>query len=279
MRVRLLTLIAIVLVAAGCSAWEPKLPTGFVTGTSMHTIAVGAAQRAYRLYKPAGLPASAPLVVMLHGYSGSARQAERSYGWDELADTAKFVVAYPDGVDRSWNADSGGCCGDAGHDGVDDLGFIKAAVTDIEKNLHIDPARVDASGMSNGAIMAYTLACETDIFAAIGPVAGTQLNSCGSPRPTSVMEVHGNADQLVPYQGGQGAGIINGPSLQEVNAFWRNADRCGAPVTKTSDEVTTSTAGCADNRGVVLVTVDGGGHEWPSFATARLWEFFAAHPR
>ncbi|HTI77700.1 MAG TPA: polyhydroxybutyrate depolymerase, partial [Mycobacterium sp.] len=40
---------------------------------------------------------------------------------------------------------------------------------------------------------------------------------------------------------------------------------------------TTSTAGCPDGRSVVLVTVAGGGHEWPSFATQRLWEFFAAH--
>jgi polyhydroxybutyrate depolymerase len=42
--------------------------------------------------------------------------------------------------------------------------------------------------------------------------------------------------------------------------------------------VTTSTAGCPDNRSVVLVTVDGGGHHWPDFATAKLWQFFAAHP-
>jgi polyhydroxybutyrate depolymerase len=276
---RVITLLGIALVIAGCSAWEPTLPTGFVTGTSIHTIDVGGTGRAYRIYLPAGLPALAPLVVVLHGYSGSAMQAERAYGWDQLANSAKFVVAYPDGLDRSWNAEGGGCCGHSGRDGVDDLGFIRAAVTDIAKNLRIDPARVYASGMSNGAIMSYTLACETGIFAAIGPVAGTQLNQCGSPRPTSVMEVHGTADRLVPYQGGQGAGAINGPSLQEVNAFWRNADRCGASVANTSDGVTTSTAGCADNRGVVLVTVDGGGHEWPSFATAQLWQFFAAHPR
>jgi len=41
--------------------------------------------------------------------------------------------------------------------------------------------------------------------------------------------------------------------------------------------VTTSTADCPDGRNVVLMTVDGGGHEWPSFATQALWQFFAAH--
>ena len=64
-----------------------------------------------------------------------------------------------------------------------------------------------------------------------------------------------------------------------MNAFWRNVDQCGAPAATTDGPVTTSTAGCADNRSVVLITVDGGGHDWPPFATRTLWEFFAAHPR
>jgi polyhydroxybutyrate depolymerase len=133
--------------------------------------------------------------------------------------------------------------------------------------------------MSNGGIMSYTLACTTDIFSAIGPVAGIQLNPCRSPQPASVMHIHGTADRLVPYNGGQGLTVINGPPVPEVNAFWRNVDQCGAPAVTTNGAVTTSTAACADNRSVVLATVDGGGHEWPAFATQRLWEFFAAHPR
>ncbi len=132
--------------------------------------------------------------------------------------------------------------------------------------------------MSNGGIMSYTLACTTDIFAAIGPVAGIQLKPCRSPHPTSVMAVHGTADRLVPYGGGQGFSVINGPSVPDVNAFWRNVDQCGAPAITTNGPVTTSTAACADNRGAVLITVDDGGHEWPPFATRTLWEFFAAHP-
>ena len=52
-----------------------------------------------------------------------------------------------------------------------------------------------------------------------------------------------------------------------------------APSVTTSGSVTTSTAGCADNRSVVLITIDGGGHHWPDFATQKLWQFFAARPR
>ncbi|OJZ69779.1 polyhydroxybutyrate depolymerase [Mycobacterium paraffinicum] len=275
---RLATLFGVVLLVAGCSAWSDP-PSGFVTGTSLHHIKVGGLDRTYRLYEPAGKPASSPLVVALHGYSGSARQVERAYGWDELADSAKFVVAYPDGLDRAWNVDGETCCGRPGREGVDDVAFISAVVADIAKHVGTDPARIYVSGMSNGAIMSFTLACATDIFAAIGPVAGTQLNRCPNPRPTSIMQIHGTADRLVPYGGGQGFSVINGPSVPDVDAFWRNVDQCANPTTNANGPVTTSTAGCAGNRGVSLVTIDQGGHEWPPFAARTLWDFFSAHPR
>jgi polyhydroxybutyrate depolymerase len=278
MRRRGFTLLGVVLAVAGCFPVGPALPSGFVTGTSVHHIRVGALDRSYRLYKPAGVPASAPLVVAMHGVSGSAGQVERDYKWDGLADSGKFIVAYPDGLNRSWNVDGETCCGRSGREGVDDVGFISAAVADIAKNLGIDAAKVYATGMSNGGIMSYTLACNTEIFAAIGPVAGTQLNECRTPHPMSVMQIHGTADRLVPYGGGQGYSVINGPSVPDVNGFWRNVDHCGAPSATADGPISTSTAGCADNRGVVLITIDGGGHEWPDFATQRLWEFFAAHP-
>ncbi|KZS67890.1 polyhydroxybutyrate depolymerase [Mycobacterium kansasii] len=278
---RFVTLLGVVGMLVGCAHAPAPPPAGFGNGTSFHTIDVGGVQRSYRLYKPAGLPSSAPLVVMLHGGFGSARQAERSYDWDELADSEKFVVAYPDGLNRAWNANGGGCCGRSAREGVDDVAFVSTAVTDVAANVPIDPARIYATGMSNGAIMAYTLACNTGIFAAIGPVSGTQLDPCASPHPVSVMHIHGTGDPLVRYFGGPGAGFaqIDGPPVEELNAFWRNVDQCVRPATTTSGRITTSNAACPNNRSVVLVTVDDGGHEWPSVATEMLWEFFAAHPR
>jgi polyhydroxybutyrate depolymerase len=276
---RAAALIGAVLMVAGCSLSDDEpLPTGFVSGTSIHTINVGGRDRSYRLHKPAGLPVSAPLVVMLHAVTGSAEQAETSYGWDELAESGRFVVAYPDGVGRAWNVNGGGCCGRPQREGIDDVAFIVAAVADIVRNVSVSASRIYATGMSNGGIMSYTLACNAGIFAAIGSVAGTQLDACRAPHPASVMEIHGTRDKLVRYGGGQGSNIINGPSAPDVNAFWRNVNQCGAPSASTDGEVTTSTAGCPDNRGVVLITIDGGGHEWPDFATRALWQFFAAHP-
>jgi polyhydroxybutyrate depolymerase len=278
---RVVAVVGVALLVAGCFGKDAAKPSGFVDGTSLHTISFGGHERSYRLYKPKGLPQSAPLVVMLHGGFGNGAQAEKAYGWDELADSAKFVVAYPDGLNRAWNVNGGGCCGRPAKEGIDDVGFITAAVADVGRNVSIDPARVYATGISNGGIMSYTLACETAIFAAIGPDSATQLSACDSPHPTSVMHIHGTADRLIRYDGGRGAGFANidGLPVAQLNAFWRNVNRCDAPATTTSGPITMSTAGCPGNRSVVLITVDGGGHQWPGFATAKMWDFFAAHRR
>jgi polyhydroxybutyrate depolymerase len=274
---RIVALLGALLLTASCTASGSAAPQGFTLGPTLHTMNFGGLDRSYRLYIPAGLASPAPLVVMMHGGFGSAQQAERAYGWDELADSAKFVVAYPDGVGRAWNV--GGCCGRPGRENIDDVGFINAVVDDIAGHVTVDPKRRYATGISNGGMLAYALACNTGTFAAIGPDSATQLDKCAAPHPTSVMHIHGTADKLIPYRGGRGAGVarIDGPAVPDLNAFWRDADGCAAPATTTDGAITTSTAHCPDGRDVVLITVDGGGHEWPSFATQALWQFFAAH--
>ncbi len=266
---------ALVLISA--CAPSAAVTAQFIPGASLHAITVGGVDRTYRLYIPKGLAPAASLVVMLHGWTGSAEQAQRQYGWNRLADSAKFVVAYPDGLGESWN--SGGCCGRASSDGVDDVGFITAAVRDIADNVGIDPARIYATGISNGGMMAYKLACNSAVFAAIGPDAATQLDACPAPRPMSVLHIHGTDDKLIRYDGQPGTAVnMETPTPPDVNAFWRAVDQCQPPATTVDGALTTSVADCPSGRSVELITVAGGGHEWPSFATQRMWDFFAAHP-
>jgi polyhydroxybutyrate depolymerase len=288
--VRLTALLGMLLALSGCSrGHQPETP--LPTGTTVHTMPFGGLDRTYRVHRPAGLTAAAPLVVMLHGAFGDGQQAENSYGWDQLADNANFVVAYPDGVGHTWNAH--GCCGTAAQEYIDDVGFITTMVGEISAAMPIDQSRVYATGISNGGIMTYALACNSGIFAAIGPDAATQLDPCPTPHPTSVIHIHGTDDRLVPYNGGQGASTVNGPPIPDVNAFWRKVDQCGPPDVTTKAPVTTSTAACADRRSVELITIDGGRHQWPGGttflerfgttthvlnATDTIWQFFAAHP-
>ena len=290
MLVRVAALLGVLLVLSGCSGGH-RDETPFPGGTSVHTMAFGGLDRTYRLHKPPGLTAAAPLVVMLHGATGTGQQAENSYGWDQLADSAKFVVAYPDGIGRSWNGH--GCCSRAMRENIDDVGFITAMVGEISADLPIDKLRVYAAGISNGGILSYALACNSGIFAAIGPDSATMLDACPAPHPTSVIHIHGTADKLVPYHGGNATSAVNGPPVPDVNAFWLKVDQCGAANVTTHPPLTTSIAACAGKRSVELITIDGGKHQWPGGdtflekrdptshaldATQTIWQFFAAHP-
>ncbi|AGZ46200.1 polyhydroxybutyrate depolymerase [Actinoplanes friuliensis DSM 7358] len=307
---RLPALVAVVLLAlSGCTRNAPQpapSPSAALpVGKSSAKLAVDGRDRTYLLYRPASARANAPLVIVLHGAVGTGRQAEESYGWDAEADKGGFVVAYPDGVNRTWNA-SKDCCGVAARDDVDDVGFITQLAGAVPA---VDPQRVYVTGISNGALLAYRLACETKIFAAIGPVAGTMINSCDSPSPISIIHIHGKDDPTIPYAGGPGRrsndgkgrlpARIDGPAVPDLIAEWRRIDSCAAPTEKTAGAVTTSIATCPDGRAVELISVAGAGHQWPGSrpapiaqkllkldppsdavaATPVIWTFFAAHPR
>ena len=298
------------LVRDGGDRRDPPTPVVSVpAGTSTHTLTVDGRRRTFRLYRPATVTTGpVPLVVMVHGALGTGEQAESSYGWNAEADRGRFVVAYPDGVNRSW-AVGPDCCGPPARDGVDDVAFIRQVVESVAGLVPLDRRRVYATGISNGGMLTYRLACDTTIFAAIGPVAATQLGPCPDPAPVSVIHIHGTADRTVPYGGGPGrldnGGTgrspvrLDGPPTPELIARWRAVANCAPPTTSTTGAVTTSTAVCPEGRAVELVTVAGAGHQWPGApgpgpharrlpdldpparapdATATIWRFFAAHP-
>jgi polyhydroxybutyrate depolymerase len=296
--------ICLILVSAlaGCQSRTPAspVPASAPAGASTQSVQVDGATRTFHLYRPRNLPTRAPLVVLLHGGFGSGTQAEQYYGWDQEADHNGFVVVYPDGLNHAWNT-GGGCCGTPAKQNTDDVGFIKTMVAAIQGEVPIDPARIYATGISNGGIMAYRLACDTDLFAAIGPDSATLLGTCPAPKPLSVLHIHGTADQRIPYAGGKGEGYahIDGPPVETVVATWRTVDGCEPPAVATAGPVTTSTATCPGGRAVESITIAGAGHQWPGSpqkpvqqtllgtdapataldATDVFWRFFAAHPK
>jgi polyhydroxybutyrate depolymerase len=286
----LLATATLVLTGCGIRGNLPN-PQQHEFGTESRTIQVDGSERAYRVYIPGQLADDPALVVMMHGGTGSARQAERAYGWNDEADAGGFVVAYPDGESRTWNA--GDCCGGAERDGVDDVAFMAALVAELQHEFGIASDRTFATGMSNGAMMAYRLACETDLFVAIAPVAGTIVTACDAPAPASVLHIHGLDDGSVRMDGEPGSGIgeVDGMPIADAVELWRAAGDCAEPVVTEEPPVTTSASDCVEDRHVVLVTVADAGHQWPGSvaregatdqpsdafdATEMIWEFFDA---
>ncbi|MFL5349024.1 MAG: alpha/beta hydrolase family esterase [Hyalangium sp.] len=269
------------------------------------TLEQGGRTRTFLYHLPPQVKPQAPLVVSLHGRLGQGQSQAKLTGFDAVADAAGFIVVYPDGVDRSW-ADGRGKT-PADRQGVDDVGFLTALVDHFIAQFGVDRRRVYATGMSNGAMMSYRLACErADRFAAIGPVAGLMPErlsaSCSPARPVPLITFVGTEDPLVPFQGGQVSGD-RGPVLSETEALarWAGLNGCKGPpaVTPEPDRVPgdgtrirrEALGACRNGSEVVFYVVEGGGHTWPGGvqylprrligrtsqeldASRALWEFF-----
>jgi polyhydroxybutyrate depolymerase len=271
--------------------------------------------RHYRLYVPRSLSASSsvPLLVALHGGLGTSAQFAKNSGFDGLAEANGFIVVYPDGIGaradgtgpQTWNG--GYCCGPAVRQNVDDVGFIRQVIDAVESKFRIDPARVFAAGHSNGAIMAYRLACElSDRIVAIGVQSGSLgVDTCAPRSPVSVFHVHGTADTNHPIDGGRGTGVANVVfrSARDAVATMASVAGCAAGPSMSSapsnaDLKVATWSGCSSGAEVRFVEVRGAGHAWmghaaastagnalvgapyPDLDTSRaIWAFLAAHPR
>lgn len=175
---------------------------------------------------------------------------------------------------------------------TDDVAFISAVTAELQTEFEVAPARTFATGMSNGAMMTYRMACDTTLFAAIAPVAGTIVTPCDNPAPVSVLHIHGLDDERVRYDGEQGSGAarVDGMPIDDVIALWRQIDACQDSTTTGQPPLATTRSDSADGRVVELITISGAGHQWPGAsghgladpdsassavnATETIWKFF-----
>lgn len=262
-----------------------------VTGSFVHD----SLTRSYTIYIPANYnPANAhPIVFNLHGYTHTGTFQASMTKMNAVADTAGFIVAYPEGTLDSysktyWNSGYG--------TGVDDIGFIDALIDTIAANYNVDLQRVYSTGLSNGAIMSNTLACALNHrIAAIASVSGTmsvaQNASCSPSNKIPVLHIHGTSDVIVPYAGTSALLGVN-----DLIAHWRAHNGLSSASTMASffnaNVFDGSTADLfryeiGSNYPVHLIRVNNGGHSWPGSGTyisgytnmdfdasSEIWNFF-----
>jgi polyhydroxybutyrate depolymerase len=224
-----LVLVPLVAVAAGCGGSSAMHNP---SGTNALVIA-----RPYDFDQPAGYDASKsyPLIVLLHGFGADGFAQDALFGFAQLADDRGVFVARPDGTlnsggSRFWNA-TDACCDEEGS-GVDDVAYLNAVVDDMEANFNIDKKRVFFTGHSNGGFMSHRMACDSaGRVAAIMALAGDvwqDASKCNPSEPVAVLQVHGDADTLVPYDG---AGLM--PSAKQSVATWAQKNGCTGELTDT----------------------------------------------
>lgn len=235
-----------------------------------------------------------PLIVALHGAGDTGDSMSYFSGLSQLAQQEGFLVAYPDGIENSWN--------DGrplrGHQ-TDDVAYLVGLVEELSAEYSIDPESVFLVGFSNGGMMAHRVACEAPgTFAAIATIAGTfptiLQSRCDDSVPTSILVIHGFVDSIVPWEGD-----AHLESVVDTLAFWGTQNQCADYLA--NPEIPTENFDargfypvlfreCAGGSRVGMLGLYGAGHGWPGaiapetglpydpneISSARLvWAFFS----
>lgn len=251
------------------------------------TISAGGLTRSYHVNVPSGVGAQPAALLVFHGGGGSGARMRDQHPIDAASEAGNFIAVYPDAVDGNW---TDGRIGTAG--GPDDVAFVRALIDRLRQDHGVDPGRVFATGISNGAMFTHKLACDAPgLVRAIAPVAGNMPEAlaaaCAPGRGTPVMMFNGTDDPLMPYQGGRPEldGLLRaarGPATDQMTSseatadFWARINGCGGrsqtDLPASHNDGTTVTRldwSCGADR-VVLFRINGGGHTWPgSSAPAR----------
>jgi polyhydroxybutyrate depolymerase len=308
-------LLTFIMVLTGCMYKIPENPQTFI-----RTINADGLQRTYRIHIPPELPVNSTpaMLFVLHGGGGTGEGMERSLtlgGFNAIADQQNCIIVYPDGVEKNWNDGRKNVTDPAHQQNIDDVGFFTILIENLSQEFNIDPHRIFVTGISNGAMMSYRLACEIpEKIAAIAPVAGALpidlLSVNISDAPISVCVISGTHDPLVPWEGGL-VGFPRNPrgivlSVPESVLFWVSHNNCSTPPNSTvlpDRDPTDHTwvqkdtyRNGANATEVTLYTIYNGGHTWPDGyqyfpksligrtthdinANTVIWDFFSVHPK
>lgn len=249
-------------------------------------------------------PASAskyPLLVLLHGYGSDAPQQDSYLSMSAAALARGYIFIAPNGTTapgsgkRFWNA--GEICCNFENSPVDDVAYLRDLIRQVSARYAVDPARVYLFGHSNGAFMALRFACDqAPWITAIAGLAGSLRSdpkSCQPERPVGVLTIHGTADDVILYEGGQFTPQIPPyPSADATIARWAEVNACSKDITRsapftvlagsqTLETTANSYAQCAAQGRTELWRIEGGAHV-PAFDAGfvpRVLDFFETQRR
>jgi polyhydroxybutyrate depolymerase len=272
------------------------------------TIVSSGRQREYIVHVPKTYdPAKpTPLVISMHG-AGLWPAVQRDMTqWNTVADAHGIIVVYPLGLGLVpvWQMRGGEPWQISSHEpGLPrDARFIADLIDTLAATHNIDPRRIYADGLSNGAGMAFVLSCTlADRIAAVGLVSSALLlpfDSCASDHAVPMIAFHGTHDPVAPYDGGTSwVAPVTLPAVPSFADAWSRRNRCAPNPVEAAVAADVSRRAyhdCANGADVVLYTVKGGGHTWPGggpmpewfvgpnthsvSATNEIWAFFRDHP-
>ncbi len=268
----------------------PALPGQVQGGSVQHD----GKPRSWLAYVPANLAPSPAVVLVMHGSLGTGEQMRIAarYGFDVQAERHGFIAVYPDGYENHWNDCRGSADYAANLEDIDDVGFLRSVVQRTVDEHGADPARVFATGLSNGGQMAYRLGLEApDMVAGIAAIAASlpvdsSLDCDKSGQPVATLVMNGTLDPVNPYEGGlveifgnasRGAVLSSLATAQYwagLAGYEGEGEQHAWPRQNPGDDTSVKSVewSAAGKPPVSLVTVVGGGHTVPNpvFNMARI---------
>ena len=254
--------------------------------------------RDYIYYHASSAPPNCPLVLVCHGYGGSAQEIMDYSEFNALAEEFGFAVCYPQGTeDGSNNAFFNVGYDFQNNQTVDDVAFVVDLIASLQASNSLSSQDVFCTGMSNGGDFSYMLACQaSETFKGVAPIAGMIMqdimDSCNPVNEVSILEIHGTQDNVTPFQGdpnnNDGWGAY--PSIPTTIDFFTNLFGLTALNSSTFPDIDPTDNSTVDSDKYIqfasctqvwLYTVNGGGHDWPGAwgnmdisASREAWLFF-----
>ncbi|MCB9032879.1 MAG: T9SS type A sorting domain-containing protein [Chitinophagales bacterium] len=210
-----------------------------------------------------------PLVINMHGFTQNGGFQMNYTKYNALADTARCIVVYPNGIDARWNSGTFFFI----ESDVNDVGFLSELIDRMHLLYNINLEKVYATGYSAGGFMSYKLACDaTNRFAAIAPLVASMIydniETCVPARAFPLIACNGSADPITPYNGIP----LNFPGIDSIKSFWQITNNCNnnviidtLPNTNTTDgsrAVRYTYTDCNDNVTTSFYKMISGGHTW-----------------
>ncbi|MBN2197356.1 MAG: Ricin and poly(3-hydroxybutyrate) depolymerase fusion [Polyangiaceae bacterium] len=239
--------------------------TGAATGVQERTLMVGGAERTYVLSVPESYDASTPLPLVFawHGLGGDGAMA-RMYFRIEDASGGGAIFAYPDGLPNEQGQAGWDLAADGG-----DVAYFDTLLAALSAEYCVDASRVFSTGHSFGGFFTNRLGCSrASVLRAVAPVAGGP--PFGGPGAACTPAVaawiaHGDNDETVDFSMGE-----------DARDAYVAANACGTTTVAVEPSPCVAHEGCAAGRPVHWC-LHQDGHNWPSFAAAGIWRFFAQY--
>ena len=262
----LLALLLLAALPAAASGSGAEIEDLVQDGENSYSCRFDGTTRRFLVYLPE-CPEGSGLILMLHGYGGSAQSFRLDTGLEQTAVAQGYTVVYVTGSpDPAVRTSSNGWRYESGSS---DVAFLTALAEAIRREFGTAEDRVFAAGFSNGAFMIHCLAAEAgDTFSALVSVAGTMAESVWNNRPescrVSLLQITGEKDEVIPKHSDGSARFAKSPAIEDLIAYYAEGlDICETvPIGRNS--VLTKYTDSAADRQVWHLLVKDGRHSWSS---------------